>query len=132
MSPPPLDSPGTSPGFFSPMTEPRGTQHVIVDAAPSPQHVIVDRPPRKVKFDPTVNLGHVLTVISFIAVAVTGWTTLDKRVVVLEEARKVQMERDAQQDGYLKERLSELQKGQDAIARSIERLSDKLDARVGR
>ncbi len=94
----------------------------------SPQHVVVD-PQRKVRFDATVNLGHVLSLIAFLLAGAAAWSTLDKRVVVLEEARKAQMQRDDQQDQYIKERLEQLQKGVDGIGRSIERLADKMETR---
>lgn len=91
-----------------------------------PQHVIVD-PTRKVRFDATVNLGHILSLVAFLAAGAAAWSTLDKRVVVLEEARKVQIQRDDQQDAYIRERLEQLQRGVDSIGRSIERLADRME-----
>lgn len=41
---------------------------------------------RNIKFDMTVNLGHILAVMGFFFSAVGIWYTLDKRVVVLESS----------------------------------------------
>lgn len=43
-----------------------------------------------IKFDSTINLGHILTFLGFMIAGLTAWTTLDKRVVVLEESKKSQ------------------------------------------
>lgn len=50
------------------------------------------------KFDPTINAGHLLTFAGFIIAGFVGWTTLDKRVVILEQQRISQEYRDASQD----------------------------------
>ena len=43
-----------------------------------------------IKFDSTINLGHILTFLGFMVAGLTAWTTMDKRVVVLEESKKAQ------------------------------------------
>jgi hypothetical protein len=55
-------------------------------------------PQKKIRFDGTVNLGHLLTVATFIGAGVVGWNAMDKRVTVLEEARLVQKQIDQRQD----------------------------------
>lgn len=52
----------------------------------------------RLKFDPTINAGHLLTFAGFIAAGFVGWTTLDKRVVILEQQRISQEYRDNSQD----------------------------------
>lgn len=52
----------------------------------------------RVRFDNTINLGHILTCVGFIASAAVAWSTMDKRVVVLEEARVYQAVIDKRQD----------------------------------
>jgi hypothetical protein len=52
-----------------------------------------DEPPRKkFRYDPTINAGHVLSGLfglsSAVVFAVSVYSTLDKRIVTLEEARK--------------------------------------------
>ncbi len=54
-----------------------------------------------VKFDSTINLGHVLTFCGFIATGMVTWSTMDKRVTVLEEARNQQAAIDHRQDESL-------------------------------
>jgi hypothetical protein len=52
----------------------------------------------RLKFDPTINAGHLLTFAGFIVAGFIGWTTLDKRVVILEQQRISQEYRDNSQD----------------------------------
>lgn len=68
-----------------------------------------------IRFDKTINLGHLLTFVGFIGLGMVTWSTLDKRVVVLEESRKAQDLRDSGQDqratdqfGAIKETLTEI------------------------
>lgn len=55
-------------------------------------------PDRRVRFDGTINLGHILTFAGVIASGAVAWSTMDKRVVVLEEARTYQAVIDKKQD----------------------------------
>ncbi len=41
---------------------------------------------KRLTFDPTINLGHVLTAGTFLVVGVAGYVTLDNRVGYLEKA----------------------------------------------
>jgi hypothetical protein len=41
---------------------------------------------KKLTFDPTINLGHILTAISFLVVGTAGYVALDGRVTNLERA----------------------------------------------
>jgi hypothetical protein len=50
------------------------------------------------RFDPTINLGHVLTFAGFIVAGFGAYSALDKRVVVLEEQRFAQAAVDRRQD----------------------------------
>ena len=76
-----------------------------------------------IKFDSTINLGHILTFLGFMVAGLTAWTTLDKRVVVLEESKKAQAQIDAAQDSRF----------HDAVARlwvQLEKMDLKLDRLV--
>jgi signal transduction histidine kinase len=55
-------------------------------------------PQKRIRFDGTINLGHILTVVTFIGAGAVAWNTMDKRVAILEEARLVQKAIDARQD----------------------------------
>lgn len=50
------------------------------------------------RFDPTINLGHVLTFAGFMVTGFAAYGVVDKRVAVLEEARISQVQIDRRQD----------------------------------
>ena len=85
-------------------------------------------PDNRIRFDRTINLGHVLTIISFLLLTLTQWNMMDKRVVVLEEARTTQRERDTNQDTLTREKAQEVKDVLSDLKRSVEKLSDKLVA----
>ena len=82
---------------------------------------------RRIRVDPTVNLGHIITFVGFLIAIFTAWTTLDKRVVVLEEGRKAQESIDRQQDQRALEARSEIRESLQEIKRGMDRLYDKLE-----
>lgn len=86
-------------------------------------------PENKVRFDKTINLGHVLTVVSFLIVALMQWNVMDKRVVILEEFRQSQRERDSIQDGISKDKFQEVRDALTELRRSVEKVADKVGAR---
>lgn len=83
----------------------------------------------RLKFDPTINAGHLLTFAGFIIAGFAGWTTLDKRVVVLEEQRKSQEMRDSSQDSRSSEKFGEIRETMGDIKRTLEVVRDKLEKR---
>lgn len=64
--------------------------------------------PKRLTFDPTVNAGHILTFVGMAMLVFAAWTTLDKRVVVLEEQRAYQRLRDDNQDQTVTQQLVEI------------------------
>lgn len=50
----------------------------------------------RVHFDPTINLGHILTTVTFLVVAVTGWANIDSRVGNLEREANSLKAKDAE------------------------------------
>lgn len=83
---------------------------------------------RRLTFDPTINAGHILTFLGFILSMMVGWSVLDKRVVVLEEARKTQAQVDQHQDAIqrasqdsVRETLLEIKQGIREINARFER-----------
>lgn len=79
---------------------------------------------KKFSFDPTINLGHVLTFGAMVVGILASWSVLDKRVTVLEERKEYQLLRDNQQDTAvaakfeeLKETLREVNEGVKEIRR---------------
>jgi len=80
-----------------------------------------------VRFDKTINLGHVLTFLGFLVTIMVTWSTLDKRVVVLEESRKAQAVLDNAQDNRSAEKFTEIRETLGEIKRSVDRVNDKLE-----
>ena len=80
-----------------------------------------------VRFDNTINLGHLLTFVGFLITIMVSWTTLDKRVVVLEESRKAQAIMDSAQDLRSAEKFSEIRDTLGEIKRSVDKVNDRLE-----
>ena len=95
-----------------------------------PDHEYVEHqsPSRRgVKFDPTINLGHVLTFIALLITGVGAWSALDKRVTVIEESRYTQKQVDASQDAQVATLISQIKEVLVRLDRQVERLTDKMD-----
>lgn len=82
---------------------------------------------KKMKFDPTINLGYVITFLGFILTISIGWTNLDKRVVVLEENRNAQLLRDKHQDSIITTQSGQIRESLNELKASLVRLEQKLD-----
>ena len=80
-----------------------------------------------VRFDNTINLGHILTFLGFLVTIMVTWSTLDKRVVVLEESRKAQAVLDHAQDNRSAEKFTEIRDTLSEIKRTVERVNDRLE-----
>ena len=79
------------------------------------------------RFDNTINSGHILTFVGFLLSMAVGWTTLDKRVVVLEESRKAEVVMDAARDFRSAEKFTEIKDALGDIKREVEKTNDKLE-----
>ena len=80
-----------------------------------------------IRFDKTINLGHILTFVGFILSIVVTWSTLDKRVVVLEEGRKAQELRDSGQDQRNIDQLGAIKESLTEIKQNVIALRDRQD-----
>jgi hypothetical protein len=87
------------------------------------------QPDNKIRFDKTINLGHALTIVSFLIVALMQWNIMDKRVVVLEEFRLAQRDRDKAQDDVSKDKFQEIKDALNELRRSVEKVADKVGAK---
>lgn len=85
-------------------------------------------PDNRVRFDKTINLGHILTMISFLLLTLTQWNMMDKRVVVLEEFRGTQRDKDTAQDTITREKAQEVKDALRDVKNSIEKLGDRMGA----
>lgn len=82
---------------------------------------------RKPHFDSTINLGHILTIITMAAMGFGAWTVLEKRVVVLEESRRSQEMTDRYQDQAVGQNMAQIRESLAEIKRSVEKVSDRLE-----
>ena len=81
---------------------------------------------RKVNFDPTINLGHLLTFAGFIVMGFSAYSALDKRVTVIE-AHATQVESRAKdQDARFKETLGEIRADVKDLQRSVNDVNRNL------
>lgn len=81
----------------------------------------------RIRFDPTVNLGHVLTFIGFILTGFMAFQHLDKRVSILEENRKTQAMTDTFQDQKSIDQAQAIHQSLVDIKKSIEKLDNKIE-----
>lgn len=96
---------------------------------------MADIPPterRRLTFDPTINAGHIISLLAFLVTLVIGWSTLDKRVVVLEEARKTQAQLDQHQDAIQRASNDSVRESLAEIKAGIRELNARFDRKEGR
>lgn len=80
-----------------------------------------------IRFDPTINLGHVLTFLGFLIAIFAAWVNLDKRVVILEENKRTQHQIDKAQDQLLQQNLIQIRETLNDMRTGINRLNDRID-----
>lgn len=87
---------------------------------------------RRIVFDPTINLGHVLSFIAFLAVGGGAYLNIEKRVTV-QETRSAMFEREAEAE---KERtgnaLNEIKNDVKEVRRGIDDLRSNNNGNGGR
>jgi hypothetical protein len=85
----------------------------------------MDEERKGIRFDPTVNFGHLLTFIGFLVTGSMAWMAMNTRVTVLEEARQNQVKIDAKQD------LS-IENNQKVVREDLSQINQKLDRLIER
>lgn len=80
-----------------------------------------------VKFDATINLGHMLTFAGFVIAGFTAWSTLDKRVTVIEERASFQSQIDRNQDANLAANMAVIKESLGEIKLQVARLGERYD-----
>ena len=80
-----------------------------------------------IKWDATVNLGHILTFVGFMLAGFGAWSTLDKRVTIIEESKYLQKQVDSNQDVRSAEATGQIKEVLQRLDRQIERIADRLD-----
>lgn len=73
-------------------------------------------------FDPTINLGHVLTFCGFIATGFAAYSTVDKRVAVTEQRVIALEQRSTEQDARIKEALSDIRSDVRDVKRGVDEI----------
>lgn len=81
---------------------------------------------RRVAFDPTINLGHVLTFIGFLVTGFSAYSALDKRVTLIESQTSAVLERSREQDSRMKETLTEIKSDMKDVQRSLNDVNRSL------
>lgn len=76
-------------------------------------------PRRRVVFDPTINLGHVLTFMGFMVAGFSAYSTLDKRVTLIESQLVTSSVHTRDQDSRLKETLSDIRADVKDLQRTV-------------
>lgn len=87
---------------------------------------------KRLTFDPTINAGHIISLLAFLITLVVGWSTLDKRVVVLEEARKAQSQLDQHQDAMQRANVDSVRESLAEIKAGVRELNQRFERKEGR
>lgn len=82
---------------------------------------------KRVQFDPTINLGHIISALAFVGSVLFAWMNMDKRVLVLEEASKLQSQVDRHQDQVMGMNMAQIREALAEIKQSNQRITEKLD-----
>ena len=82
---------------------------------------------RRLIFDPTINLNHIISFLGILTFGIGIYASLDKRVLVLETSTSRQDLRDLTQDADRQRISTEMKDATVDIKHSIERLNEKLD-----
>ncbi len=80
-------------------------------------------PRRRVAFDPTINLGHVLTFVGFMVAGFSAYSTLDKRVTLIESQMLTSSMHVRDQDSRIKETLSDIRTDVKDLQRTVNFMS---------
>lgn len=87
---------------------------------------------KRLTFDPTINAGHIISLLAFLVTLVIGWSTLDKRVVVLEEARKTQAQVDQHQDAMQRSNADSVRESLQEIKQGVRELNARFERKESR
>ena len=79
----------------------------------------------RLAFDPTINAGHILTFFGFMVSGFLAYSTLDKRVAVIEQRTTSTEQRAAEQDVRIKDALGEIRQDLRDLKSAINQLADR-------
>lgn len=86
-------------------------------------------PTKKINFDPTINLGHILTFVAMVIGVMSSYSLLDKRIGVLEEKATSAVTQQTERQLEQKEALREIKSDVKDLQRSINEISRALAAK---
>ena len=81
----------------------------------------------QIRFDRTINLGHILTFLGFLITIFAAWVNLDKRVVVLETEKVTQLQKDRHQDEVSNKQAMQIRESLTEIKGALIRLEQKVE-----
>jgi hypothetical protein len=79
----------------------------------------------RLAFDPTINAGHLLTFLGFMVSGFLAYSTLDKRVAVIEQRTTSTEQRAAEQDARIKDTLGEIKQDLREVKGAINELTSR-------
>ena len=83
-----------------------------------------------IRFDPTINLGHLLTFVGFVISIAVAWTALDKRIMLLEESRKSQAQVEQLKADSTRQTMTQLWESLAEIKITVNKLADQQYGRT--
>jgi hypothetical protein len=95
-------------------------------AAVPRKEIAVAEPRPKFKFDPTINLGHVLTFVGLIITGFGAYSLLEKRVTVLEVQQARAGEDNLSMRHELKEATRDLRQDMKDVQKAVNELASSL------
>lgn len=89
-------------------------------------HLEPEHERRRVRWDPTINTGHLISagtsIVASLVFVMASWSTMDKRVVVLEEARLSQGLTAQERQQQTNEKFNDVKASLTEIKSSVENL----------
>jgi hypothetical protein len=82
--------------------------------------------PTRFRYDPTINLGHILTFVAMVVGIMSSYSLLDKRIGVLEERSAQALTQAADKVAEQKESLKEIKSDVKDLQRSVNEISRVL------
>lgn len=85
-----------------------------------------DQARKRLNFDPTINLGHVLTFVGFMVAGFGVYGNVDKRLTITEVQSAASADRAGDQDKRIKESLQELKTDVKDVQRAVNDINRTL------
>ena len=95
---------------------------------PTSDNTLPEQARKRINFDPTINLGHILTFAGVMLAGIGAYGNLDKRMTVSEVQNMVAAERTKEQDRRIKESLQDLKVDIKDVQRAVNDINRTLVA----